>query len=181
MRPTRFAIAALGLVVAAGPAGAQDISAAKFLDCAQIGDSLKRLICYDEAVGGLRKQGGELAVTNSTTDAVSGPGRIVGGGSGEVDYTNYSYTPPAARSGAGAGGDVEGTFPVSIITRIGTDIVVRLENGQVWRQTDGKDFNIPRSGTITAQLTPGFQSSHFMTVQKNGGDRIRQMRVKRLR
>lgn len=127
--------AALALICA--PASAQDVSTEDVYACADIAEDLARLACYDEAVGRLEaaETAGEIAtVTRAEVEA--------------VQRDSFGFSIPSLPSIALprlGGGDREGgeeeldrvQYAVSRISRDGFgDVIVTLENGQVWRQTD---------------------------------------------
>ena len=163
-----------------------------FLDCADVADSLQRLVCYDEAVAASRRSGAKGAARTVPAPALRTPGAaptvpptVLGDPDAEALAApapeNLSVESPAASRPVDAGKGVAGTFAVTAIRRIGRDIVVALDNGQVWQQTDGRDHVLPRAGALSAEVVPAFQGSAFLSVRRNGAERIRKMRVKRLR
>ena len=177
---TLIAGAAFAALCTASSASAQSSDDA-FLTCAGETDSLLRLICYDEAVGELRRMRGAApsSAPAATTRAPSAPYRV-GGGTTSAEVITGTVT-PAPRTGI-RGESAAGTFGVYAMARSGRDIAVQLDNGQIWRQIDGKDFDLPRDrDNLTAELTPAFQDSFFMTVSEGPTQRIRKMRVRRVK
>ena len=183
-------LAPLFLVALAPSASAQSTDA--FLSCAGIGDSLERLICYDEAVGKLRRAAiiGDTSIGRAAP-AVAAPSvpRVVGPGSTSTDSTSggsnaalqapavpLSIQSPEAYEAANSG-----TFGVAEARQFGNTILVLLDNGAVWRQIDGKEHRLPSGGTQTVEIVPGFQNSYFLSLSVDGAERIRQMRVRRVR
>lgn len=134
-RPAPFLIISAAMLSLGAPALAQEISTADVYVCADIAEDSARLACYDEAVGRLEaaETAGEIAtVTRSEVEAV------------QRDSFGFSIPSlpslalPRLGGGEGDDGDLERvTVAVSRISRDGFgDVVVTLENGQVWRQTD---------------------------------------------
>jgi|GEM_PF-4878392 len=173
---TRFLTLAFAAGFLATPATAQ--SSRSFLDCSSITDSLERLICYDEAVGKLRSE----AIISGDTATLSSAPRIVGGGTGAG---SSALAAPSVTVPIQSPEDYEsansGTYGVAEAKRFGNTIMVLLDNGAVWRQIDGKDFRLPSGGVQTATVVPAFENSYFLSISKDGAERVRQMRVRRVR
>ena len=179
-------LAPLFLVALAPSASAQSTDA--FLSCAGIGDSLERLICYDEAVGKLRRAAiiGDATIGRSTAPGVAAPSapRVVGPGSASVGSSTTLQPPadlPPIQSPEAYEAANSGTFGVAEARQFGNTILVLLDNGAVWRQIDGKEHRLPAGGTQTVKIVPGFQNSYFLSLSVDGAERIRQMRVRRVR
>lgn len=128
---------ALSALALAGGAVAQDApaSTAEIYACAQTADDSARLACYDAAVGRLKaaEDAGEIAtVTREEVETV------------QRDSFGFSIPSLPAiampRLGGGEAEEVERvTFAVDRITVNRLDkATIYLDNGQVWRQTDGR-------------------------------------------
>ena len=178
---TFMAGAAVLAAFAAAPANAQTSDDA-FLKCAGEPDSLLRLICYDEAVGELRKTRGSASPAPLAGSTAPTAPRRVGGGTAPLSQEVFTGTTTSTSRGGSLGETAPGTYNVYAMTRAGRDIAIQLDNGQIWRQIDGRDHTLPRSReNLTVELVPAFQNSYFMTVSEGGTERIRQMRVRRVK
>lgn len=168
-------------LVFTGTASHAQTTDSKFLACAGIADSLERLICYDEAVGALRATARQPAVPAPGT-ASRAPYRVNSGiASTELPTAT---TPVLSDRPRDLGNDAtnEGRFPVYAMAQAGNDIAVQLQSGQIWRQIDGKDYDLPRDrDNLEAEITPAFQNSYFMTIYDGSTQRIRKMRVRRVK
>ena len=107
--------------------------------CAQETDSLKRLICYDREVA---KYSDQPSTGGGKTPPVAGPAAPAGGGS----LGNSSPQPaPAPASPSEAPRHI--SAKIVSIENFPDEIVVHLDNGQVWQQV--------QEATASVSLRPG--------------------------
>lgn len=179
-----FAAAAL----AAGSAKAADsrveaLNAA--MKCAEIAGDTERLNCYDTAMGRLKEA---IEVTPEEQVAAFGkPGESGGGGFSMFGVTLWGKAQTPEQFGAEqvaiARDDVQGLesirFKISdyAYTPLGLAIIF-LENGQVWRQMEGKKIRFPSDPEERyATISTGTLGGYRMTV----GDRNASYSVRRIK
>lgn len=183
----------------------------RLLACRAIEASAERAACLDAAVDGFAQalERGDIAIIEHravreierdgfglSLPSLSGLQGLFSARTSTRDGEGSGDAPPpqAARSqvlsdGALAAYDDEGRLeritdaPVASVRESRTGVLVTLENGQVWRQTDGTRFQIRpiRSHHLEAGLTAtierGLLGSFFMELSHDG----RRFRAERVR
>lgn len=149
---TRFLSAIAAICLVSLPALAEDVSTDDVYACAGISTDADRLACYDTAVGRLKAAEDAGEVTTITRSEVE-----------QVKRDSFGFSIPSLPSLAlrksGSDGDKdldEVTAAVSSVSRDGAGRWrVRLENGQVWVQTDDKSVrakNVKEARIYSASL-----------------------------
>ncbi|MEQ9437038.1 hypothetical protein [Hyphomonas sp.] len=148
---TRFLSAIAAICLVSMPALAEDVSTDDVYACAGISTDAERLACYDAAVGRLKAAEDSGEVTTITRSEVE-----------QVKRDSFGFSIPSLPSLAlrkSGGGDEEldeVTAAVSSVSRNGAGRWrVRLENGQVWVQTDDKSVrakNVKEARIYSASL-----------------------------
>ena len=176
--PMRRPLAHLALAaLIAAPAQAQDAADSPLSGlyaCAGLADDAARLACYDEAVGSVRAREASREIVTLDTEAKA-----------EIRRESFGYNLPSLpRLGIEKGKREPQSFTVIRVAnpRSGRAMIM-MENGQVWKQTDGdrKRFPDAEDGGVTAEIRPASFGSFLMTVSEGGRKRVRGMRVERIR
>ena len=158
----RTCLAAMAVTVFALPAFAdKPVSTGDVYACAEIDDNDARLACYDTAVGRLKaaEEAGEVAtVTRADVEQV------------KRDSFGFSIPslPKLALPKLGGGDESDGEIKqieqavVNVRTTPYKKVIVTLENGQVWEQTDSTKIFIskkrpPQSATVKAASFGSFK------------------------
>ncbi|OLF72344.1 hypothetical protein AWH62_10965 [Maricaulis sp. W15] len=167
--------------------------------CRDIADDGARLACLDAAVDALRSEteSGEVVAVDreqieAAEEATYGltipqfrlPGLSLPGGGedaelAELESASASPQRVIVRDTNGQIESIEGLAVAEISENRSGDTIVRLANGQVWRQTDNTYVQLTRSRAdtdYTATISNGALGSHFMRLD-NGGRRFRVERV----
>lgn len=167
--------------------------------CRDIADDGARLTCLDAAVDALRSEteSGEVVAVDreqieAAEEATYGltipqfrlPGLSLPGGGedselAELESASASPQRVIVRDTNGRIESIEGLAVAEISENRSGDTIVRLANGQVWRQTDDTYVQLTRSRAdtdYTATISNGALGSHFMRLD-NGGRRFRVERV----
>lgn len=178
----RLLIVFVGLFfVFAAPAFAKDNVAAdpasplgKLYECAKITIDTDRLACFDSNVATLQVKEEKKEIV--ALDAASAK---------KIKREAFGFSLPSLpKLGLPSlgGGDSDGpdvlTFPVKSVKKQGRSYVFYMENGQVWRQVNGK-FNYIPKGDLTATIKSGAIGSFRMNLS-NGKERVRGMGVRRI-
>lgn len=131
---TRFLSAIAAICLVSMPALAEDVSTDDVYACAGISTDAERLACYDAAVGRLKAAEDSGEVTTITRSEVE-----------QVKRDSFGFSIPSLpslalrKSGSGDKELDEVTAAVNSVSRDGAGRWrIRLENGQVWVQTDDK-------------------------------------------
>lgn len=175
-------LCALGMAPAA-QAGVTPVDT--ILACRSITEAERRLACLDEASAELAQavSSNELVVVDRRTAAAAerdsfglsfmNPGRILSAVSGRdlaetAGNQTYEDGVEAIRDDRGEIDILRG-LPVRHVRHDPHNrLVVTLENGQVWRQTDSRRVPLPREGTpVTLEISRGAMSSFFMRLSHN--------------
>lgn len=172
IRPLALA-AVLSLAVMPVLAEAEDVSTRDVYACKDIASDAERLACYDEAVGRLKAAEDAGQVKTFTRKEVE-----------EVKRDSFGFSIPSLPKLAFGSKDESGedkpdelkeiTLPVKSIGGTRGALIVTLENGQVWVQTDGKGVN-PR-GQKEARIYEAALGSYKMKL--DGGLAFRVKREK---
>ena len=169
-RPITFIAAAISLAVL--PALAEDVSTSDVYACKDIPTDAERLACYDIAVGRLKAAEDAGEVKTFTRKEVE-----------EVKRDSFGLSIPSLPKLAFGGRDESGnsnsdeltevTFPIKSIRNSSNGVIITLENGQVWQQTD--DRRVSSRGQKEAFIYQAALGSFKMKL--DGG---RAFRVKRV-
>ncbi len=174
-----FLVMGFAASLAALPAIAQAASTKAIYDCAAISDDTARLACYDNAVGNLKsaEEAGEIT-TVSRSDVE------------KVQRESFGFSIPSlpklALPKLGAGKDrvddngrlTSVNFTVANVRRDPyKKLVITLENGQIWRQTDSNTVTFSkRRGVKEATIKRAAMGS--FKIKLDGGPAFRAKRVK---
>ncbi|MDX1291172.1 MAG: hypothetical protein R3265_00045 [Hyphomonas sp.] len=156
------------MIVALGsPAFAEGISTDDVYACRSVADDAGRLACYDAAVGRLQEAEAAGDVTTVTRQEVE-----------KVREDSFGFSIPSLPSlMIGKSDDKnlkEIILPVKAVRGTRGNLVVTLENGQVWRQVDTKPLR--NNGQTEAQIYQAALGSYKMKL--DGGIAFRVERVK---
>lgn len=167
--------------------------------CRDIADDSARLACLDAAVDALRSEtesGDVVAVDREQIEAAEEatyglsipqfrlPGLSLPGGGedaelAELESSEASPQRVINRDSNGQIDSIEGLAVAEISENRSGEKIIRLANGQVWRQTDNTYVQLSRSRAdtdYTVTISNGALGSHFMRLD-NGGRRFRAERV----
>lgn len=174
-----FLAATLAASLVALPALSQAASTKAIYDCAAISDDAARLTCYDTAVGNLKsaEEAGEIT-TVSRSDVE------------KVQRESFGFSIPSLPKLAlpklgGSKDKVDDNgqlasvnFAVSNVRRDPyKKVVVTLENGQIWRQTDSNTVTFSkRRGVKEATIKRAAMGS--FKIKLDGGPAFRAKRIK---
>lgn len=144
--------------------------------CKAISADAERLKCYDEATGRLRQaeiSGALITLDRATIETV------------ERDSfgLNVASLPKLLRKRANT---TPNDAPPEALSRIEAKVLstspgpdgkmtIRLDNGQIWRQTDGTHLNIPRKGVQMALIEKGVLGAYFMTLDRQPSFRAKRV------
>lgn len=163
------ALAAAGVVGAALGASAQETGAtpplAGLYACAATPDDAARLACFDAAVAGLQgaeAKGEFAAVTRAEVESVER----------EAFGLSLPSLPRLVGPLFGGGGDDRGEAGLErvtlTVTRVDRDprgrLLLTMENGQVWAQTDGRSVRTRGDGPWTAEIRKAALGSFFLNL-----------------
>jgi hypothetical protein len=190
-------MAALLLVCPAARAGGAEDLAAAIGKCAAIADNMSRWACYDRLPALVKKVAPAASQTAATQSAAPpskkdeeswfgigdwfGHGQNPNGPTTPQQFGSEGLPPPSAAPGVPPPPEPLDriTASVSSVTINGVGIfTVVLDNGQVWRQTEGGDqarFSKDRKNQIT--ITRGMLGSYSLKI----GDLPHIYRVKRIK
>jgi hypothetical protein len=132
---------AAGLV--AGSGHAQTIDAARLAECARVPDDGPRLACFDALTAALVPElGAERARQRAEASAVAETDRKAAFGR---ETMRTAQRPPEAGTAGDAPRDLSARVEEVLTGRDGQAVFV-LDNGQMWRQTDGMPLPPVRAG-----------------------------------
>lgn len=194
--PCVLASVMTGMAFGTAPANAQEPSPAvieSILACRSIEDAAQRLDCLDRATTDLASamQREEIVVVerhqavaaerDSFGLSFMNPGRVLSSIVGRTSTASaglqvYDDGVEAVRRSDGEI-DILRNLPVRSVTsdRNGR-MVVTLENGTVWRQTDARRVQLPRSADgLTLEVNRASMGSYFMSLS-NSSVRVRAQR-----
>lgn len=167
------------MLLVAGPALAQGApkGSEAFLACARITADSERLACYDRAVGELSAEGRRLAAERVAAAEAAAKAKA------EAEARAAAEAAERARAAEVEGFGVPGgTRPeragridriAAMVTETFTDsqrkLVFLLDNGQMWRQTDGVLVAIVRPGTpvVIRRATMGGFTLRIESLNRN--------------
>lgn len=174
-----FLAAGFAASLVALPALSQAASTKAIYDCAAISDDTARLNCYDAAVGILKsaEEAGEIT-TVSRSDVE------------KVQRESFGFSIPSlpklALPKLGAGKDkvddngqlAAVNFAVASIRRDPyKKIILTLENGQIWRQTDSNTVSFSRRRGVKEATIKRAAMGSFK-IKLDGGPAFRAKRIK---
>jgi hypothetical protein len=153
----------------------QDVAAAR--SCTSISNDVARLACYDQAFGVEEPDSAARRVAPNGSAGNAGNAGSAGRAA-DTGNANASRTPPpvverqipAPRSAPGssqrAPADESADFEVTIVevrryNRI-NDVTFVTDDGQSWRQTDGRRIRLP-DPPFRAVISEGALGSHFLS------------------
>jgi multidrug efflux pump subunit AcrA (membrane-fusion protein) len=163
----------------AGPALAQGTpkGTEAFMACARIAGDAERLACYDQAVAALSAEGRRLAAERAAAAEEAAKARA------EAEARAAAEAAETARAARVEGFGARGGSPAqreeridrieATVTETFTDsqrkLVFLLDNGQMWRQTDGVFLAIVRPGTpvIVRRATMGGFTLRIESLNRN--------------
>ncbi|MBL4877913.1 hypothetical protein [uncultured Hyphomonas sp.] len=158
-----------GMVFALGAtATAQDVSTDDVYACTSVAEDADRLACYDAAVGRLQEAEAAGDVTTVTRKEVE-----------QVRQDSFGFSIPSLPSLMIGKSDKdtslkEVVLPVKAVRGARGNLVITLENGQVWRQIDSKPLR--NNDQTEAQIYEAALGSFKMKL--DGGVAFRVERVK---
>lgn len=187
------------LITAPAAAQSGDSPLDPLFTCRDIADDSARLACLDAAVDALRSEtesGDVVAVDREQIEAAEEatyglsipqlrlPGLSLPGGGedaelAELESSEASPQRVINRDSNGQIDSIEGLAVAEISENRSGEKIIRLANGQVWRQTDNTYVQLSRSRAdtdYTVTISNGALGSHFMRLD-NGGRRFRAERV----
>lgn len=147
------------LLLAASPALAQGSGvpggAEAFLACARIADDAERLQCYDRAVAGLSAEGRRLAAERAAAAEAAARARAEAEARAAAEAAERAKAAQIEGFGARGGAPAEREARLdrieAAVAETFTDSqrkrVFLLDNGQMWRQTDGIFLPTVKPGT----------------------------------
>jgi|TARA_R100000935_G_scaffold56419_1_gene87916 hypothetical protein len=148
-------------------ATAQDVSTDDVYACTSVAEDADRLACYDAAVGRLQEAEAAGDVTTVTRKEVE-----------QVRQDSFGFSIPSLPSlMIGKSDDnslTEVVLPVKAVRGARGNLVITLENGQVWRQIDSKPLR--NNDQTEAQIYEAALGSFKMKL--DGGIAFRVERVK---
>jgi len=172
MIPARIAALALPVfILSAGFAAAQEISTATVYACAEKAGDAERLACYDEAVGRLKmaEEAGDVrTVTRAEVE--------------QVKKDSFGFSIPSLPGFGKSDNDSEKLEEIALnITGISKNgygkVLVTLENGQIWEQTDSKKVYVKKSKPPKQAIVKRAAMGSFMVkLDKQSGFRAKRVK-----
>ena len=183
----------VSLLASGGPAAAAETLPASVRACAAITDSLQRLVCYDREVARFPEPAATTATKPAAAPAVAAakvapatPSTSAPGGGGS---SSAGSTPAATNNAAAVGGDkpaapASAASPAKDSGRISarvvtidhrpSEMVLHLDNGQVWQQVQSVsgDLSLREGDTVKIE-------KHFGSYWLNG-PHVSSMRVRQI-
>ncbi len=171
LRTCLVAAAPLAAAVAAGPALAQPVK--PFLDCSARPDDAERLACYDAAAAAISAEAREIAARRDRERAAAAEARAAAEASAKDAAEASARQAQVERFGSEGfriGGSEDRVNQLAArVQEALTDGVGRavllLDNGQMWRQTEG--FSVPtvRTGD-EVEIRRGAMGGYLLTVMR---------------
>jgi hypothetical protein len=156
-----------GMFFALGATASADVSTDDVYACTSVADDANRLACYDSAVGRLQAAEAAGDVTTVTRKEVE-----------QVRQDSFGFSIPSLPSLTLGKSDDAGLkevrLPVKAVRGARGNLVVTLENGQIWRQIDSKPLR--NNDQTEAQIYEAALGSFKMKL--DGGVAFRVERVK---
>ena len=177
MRVSILAAAIIGATI--GTAEAQPADA--MLKCVAIADDAQRLACYDAAMASASAEARAAAAERQAAAAEKARRDAEAAAQAKTDKFGAEGVPEEARSPAAKAADaervdkLEATVAEMLRDAVGNAIFI-LDNGQMWRQTDGLQLPPLRAGE-PVRITRGMVGGYRLTLPK----RNRAVTVKRMR
>lgn len=144
--------------------------------CANIGDSLERLVCYDQLRDGRTQRQTRLSMSPSPAPDVVQNNEVEDTGLRGVEEHELGdkYLPEQAKKKSAE------SVTVTIVSAE-RDSEGRwqfvLKNGQVWRQLEARYLKVPRGFPADAIITPGALGSFSLKI----GDDGKSVKIKRVK
>lgn len=167
LKPYLLTLVASALCVAAAPtAMAQEAPLAKVYACSDIADGQQRLACFDAAVGALKSQEASEGLAVVSRDQIR---------KAETEAFGLQQPSLAAIAASAAPASATTAAPMKALedVKLAVKTIEReprgqlrfvMENGQVWRQTDGTKLGGVGKGPWTAEVRKGALSSYFLKL-----------------
>ena len=157
--PRKLLVLFAAIACLAIPAFAQEASTSDVYACAAQSDDTARLACYDAAVGRLKAAEDAGEVTTISRSDVE-----------KVRRDSFGFSIPSLpklampKMGNGKADKIERiTNPIKSVSKgAGGDLLIRLENGQIWRKIDNKPVRVskkrpPKIATIKTAALGSFR------------------------
>lgn len=179
LRSTALMVALAGpCSLLASPAQANDKNAnsplAGIYACKAESDPTARLACYDAAVGVVAAKEAAQEIVAIDANAAKDIRR-------EAFGFSLPSLPKLGIGRLGGGSDTDGPelieLPVASVSKGRNGIVIRMENGQVWRGVNGRLTYIPK-GDLVATIRSGSMGSYRLSLS-NGKAVVRGLGVRR--
>ncbi len=174
---TIFVVALAALAGASRDATAQQ-AASSAQACASIADNALRLACYDRLLGASHADGGQAQRSESPA---APPAGTSGPAAPAAEAARAAQTPAAPRAVSAAPAaereththreesrsnrEASGEFAIRVVDvrryRQRANAFLITDDGDVWRQTDGKRIQFPKT-PFRAVITHGSFGSHFL-------------------
>ncbi|RUO63894.1 hypothetical protein SAMN06297229_1946 [Pseudidiomarina planktonica] len=160
-------------------AQAQSVDPEQLAACAAIGNSLKRLVCYDEVVTG----------SGVATVASQGASNSATTGAARAEQASQGRSQRGGKSERADGRNLEEEFGKAVeverLKRLDVEIaskkqtprgqwIITLENGQVWKQTDYRKHVLP---TEASYFIEAGVSTNFFLGRKGSNSRVSVERI----
>lgn len=174
-------VAALFLVAALTPTSAlaQDDAAGEVLACDRINDPSDRLACFGDLADRLRQGGARASRVvpprPATLEAPSSASRSANSAVNPATSTDDDFGRDSIKNKTGqdkerAKKKRDERLSASIVRRWKTadgHFAVELDNGQIWRETDGSKVRIPKRST-SVEIYRGRFGGYRMKIEKAG-------------
>ncbi|MFN7177322.1 MAG: hypothetical protein ACK4MX_10600 [Thermaurantiacus sp.] len=170
----RVTIPVIAALVAAAPASAQSVQ--PFVDCSAKVDDADRLACYDAAAAALSADARRIAAQREQERKVAAEARAIAEAKAAADAAAAAEQAQADRFGSeglriGRGGDERVDRLTATIGELLTDrggrAVMVLDNGQMWRQTEGLSLP-PVRANEAVEIRRGAMGSYRATLTRIG-------------
>ena len=152
--------------------------------CTDKVDSGERLACFDAAVAGIQAKEAKSEIVTFDQQRVQKVRREAFGFSlpslPRLGFPAFS-TPeakngPSKTSAASETEIEEQVFVVSAYRQVGGNIILTLENGQIWQLSDAESFNAPSKMPFNVKIRTAALGSFLLTVEgRNKGYRVRRL------
>lgn len=131
----------------------------QLLACDAVADLSKRLVCFDSVVDSLRLDQAESPVVVEEGLATAGVAVVP-----EIATATVSEAPAVAAVADPGEKDLSGTAAiVRVWQNLDGRFSVELDNGQVWRETEGSRVGMPKAGS-TVEVSTAALGSYQMKI-----------------
>ncbi len=177
--PSLYITTGLALLLSSQTAFTQDIDVdyksplSGLYDCAEIGDNMQRLACFDKMAASLQLAEEKKEIVTIDAQAAKKIKK-------EAFGFHLPSLPKLGLPTIGADNKIDSVvLDVKSIGFVHNKYIITFENGQVWEQSGGRLNYVPK-GKLTATIKPKSMGSFVLSLHK-GKTTVRGLRVRRIK